>query len=67
MSFCNDLRTLRKRLKISQAQAAEIIGVTPAAVGHYERGIRTPPTEPTITQGDIMSRLLSWEKQQREK
>ena len=39
------LRTAREALALSQADIAAKLGITPAAVGHYEKGIAKPPME----------------------
>lgn len=41
----NALRTAREALGLSQAEIATKLGITPAAVGHYEKGIAKPPME----------------------
>lgn len=41
----NVLRTAREALALSQADIAAKLGITPAAVGHYEKGIAKPPLE----------------------
>lgn len=37
------LRDAREALGLSQSAIAEKLGITPAAVGHYEKGIAKPP------------------------
>lgn len=37
------IKTIRERLKLSQAAFAEGIGCTQGNVGHYERGQTVPP------------------------
>lgn len=39
------LKTIRKRVGITQAQLAERVGMTQAAIGHYETGRRRPGLE----------------------
>lgn len=41
----NVLRAAREALALSQADIAAKLGITPAAVGHYEKGIAKPPME----------------------
>jgi transcriptional regulator with XRE-family HTH domain len=41
----NALRTAREKLGLSQADIGAKLGITPAAVGHYESGIAKPPVE----------------------
>lgn len=36
------LEVLRKRAKLTQAQLAKLVGVTPAAINNYESGLRIP-------------------------
>lgn len=41
----NILRSVREKLGLSQAAVAAKLNITPAAVGHYEKGIAKPPIE----------------------
>ena len=41
----NVLRAARESQALSQADVAAKLGITPAAVGHYEKGIAKPPLE----------------------
>ena len=41
----NILRAAREKLGLSQGAVAEKLGITAAAVGHYESGIAKPPLE----------------------
>lgn len=41
----NILRSAREKLGLSQGAVAAKLGITPAAVGHYEKGIAKPPME----------------------
>lgn len=43
--FAAHITTYRKKLKLSRAALADKVGVTEAAIGQYERGIRTPQIE----------------------
>ena len=36
------LKIYREKMQLTQAQLAEKIGVSPAAIGHYESGVRSP-------------------------
>lgn len=36
------LRTARKALRLTQAQVAELLGLSPSFYGHIERGTRCP-------------------------
>ncbi len=38
----NNIREFREKSGLSQRALAEMIGVTQGAVGHYEKGRRTP-------------------------
>lgn len=42
-----DLRKLREKAGISQAELAKAIGVVPSAIGNYENGYRRPSIEQT--------------------
>lgn len=39
------LRDLRKKKGLSQRDVSKMLGLAPAAYGHYESGIRTPNIE----------------------
>jgi putative transcriptional regulator len=39
----SNVRTIRERLKLTQAELAAVIGCTQGNVGHYERGQTVPP------------------------
>lgn len=43
MTFAEQLRAERKRLGITQQEAAEIIGASFEAVSKWERGLSEPP------------------------
>lgn len=40
--FGNRLRKLRKSRGLTQAQLADLLGLSPAAIGNYENGDRIP-------------------------
>lgn len=65
MNFAAKLRTLRKRLGLSQAQAGGIIGVNQATFARYESGKRTPPAERVLTQQQILAKLERLEKREK--
>ena len=46
MSFCENLKSLRKINKLDQLTLAEKINVSPKTISHWETGY----TEPSITQ-----------------
>ena len=57
MTFAAQLKQARAAAGLSQAQAAELLAVTPQTVKNWEAGRREPPTEPVLTQAEILSRL----------
>lgn len=48
------LRDAREALGLSQAVVAQKLGITPAAVGHYEKGIAKPP----LPRAEQLAKLL---------
>jgi len=42
MTFAERLRKERKAAKLTQAELANKLGVTPTVIGQYERGVRNP-------------------------
>lgn len=38
----NNLKNLRKERNLKQEEVAQILGITRAAFGHYEKGLREP-------------------------
>lgn len=42
MSFSDNLKNLRERAGLTQAELAELIGVAQATVAQYELGLRVP-------------------------
>ena len=57
MSFATQLKQVRHAAGLTQAQVAGLIGVTVQTVKSWEAGRREPPTEPVLTQADILKRL----------
>lgn len=57
MSFADDLRNLRTDLGLSQARAAEILGLSRGAIAYYESGKREPPDEPIRSKQQILDDL----------
>lgn len=57
MSFADDLRRLRTDLGISQARAAEMLGLSRVAIAFYETGKRQPPDEPIRSKEQILADL----------
>ena len=43
--FCEMLRTLRKKENLTQEELAKALGLSPSAIGMYERGQREPNLE----------------------
>lgn len=57
-TFARDLRLIRARLGISQAEAAGILGVQANSLARWERAERTPPGEKEVlTREGILRRL----------
>lgn len=44
MSFANRLKDLRIKANLSQAELAAKLGITQAAIGHWESGAREGPS-----------------------
>ena len=42
MSFGSQLRRRREELRLSRAQLAEELGVSPSAISNYENGVSSP-------------------------
>ena len=57
MSFATQLKQARANAGLSQSKAAELLAVTRQTVKNWEAGRREPPVAPSLTQGDILSRL----------
>ena len=55
--FAAELKQARAHAGLSQAQAADLLAVTPQTVKNWEAGRREPPAEPILTQADILKRL----------
>ena len=47
MVTARKIRTIRNKLGLSRADFGNMLGVSGPAVGHWERGIRSP-TRPTL-------------------
>ena len=58
MTFAVRFKKARTNAGLSQAQAADLLAVTPQTVKNWEAGRREPPTEPVLTQADILNRLI---------
>jgi transcriptional regulator with XRE-family HTH domain len=59
MSFATQLRQLRTDLGLSQARAAELLGLSRGAIAYYEAGKREPPDEPIRSKQQILDDLKS--------
>ena len=57
MTFAAQLKQARAQAGLSQSEAANLLAVTPQTVKNWEAGRREPPTEPVLTQADILNRL----------
>lgn len=57
MTFATQLRQLRTDLGLSQARAAEILGLSRGAIAYYESGKREPPNEPIRSKDQILADL----------
>lgn len=53
-AFKNQLRNLRTKAGLTQAQLAKILGCSPPRVSEWERGVRTPKP---LTQEAIIAKL----------
>lgn len=59
MEFGERLRAERKRLGLSQADAAQVLGVGRVALGHYENG-RAMPTVDLLTNAQKAGMNVLW-------
>ena len=57
MQFKDRLKQARQAASLTQPAAAELLGVSLATVRNWEKGRTAPPTEPVLTQGEILARL----------
>lgn len=55
--FATILRAQRQAKGLSQAKAAEILGITPQTLRNWESGRTAPPEHPQLTQGEAFRRL----------
>ena len=58
MTFAAQLKQARANAGLTQAQVAELIGVTVQTVKSWEAGRREPPVEPVLTQAKIIKAIL---------
>ena len=54
MTFATDLKQARKAAGLTQKQVADICGVSAQAVKNWEAERREPPTDPVLTQAQIL-------------
>ncbi len=57
MKFSDQLRTLRTDLGLSQARAAELLGLSRGTIASYELSKREPPDEPIRSKSQILADL----------
>jgi transcriptional regulator with XRE-family HTH domain len=57
MTFAAQLKTARLAAGLTQAELAELIGVTRLTVSKWERGESSPPPEPIPSQSEILSKI----------
>ncbi len=55
-------RRVREDARLTQAEVAEMTGVTPAAVAAWEAGRRTPRGQPARRYGELLRRLAKKDK-----
>lgn len=65
MTFAEALKKARQAAGLTQAQAAELLGVWPQTIRRWESGQTVPPVEPVPTQAEILSALGRSMPQQR--
>lgn len=54
MGFSENIRKIREYRKLTQVQLADRIGVTPAAVNQYEKGIKLPNIIYAVKIADVL-------------
>ncbi len=59
MAFRDQLRSVREKRGLTQAQVADVLGVSPPRISEWERGIRTPKP---LTQEAIMAKMKKAKK-----
>ena len=59
MTFADRIRTARLTAGLTQPAAARLLGVSLATVCNWEKGRTEPPTEPVLTQTDVLANLDS--------
>ena len=58
--LANQIKNLRKKAGMSQLQLAEKLNVGPSAIGMYEQGRRTPPTDTLIEMANLFEVSLDY-------
>ena len=53
------IRAARRRLGITQAELAERLNVTQAAVSHWEQGITVPSSRQMVTLAEVLKTTVS--------
>lgn len=57
MTFAVEFKALRTDLGLTQARAAELLGLSRGAIAYYEAGKRQPPDEPIRSKQQILADL----------
>ena len=55
MEFAERLKTLRKQVKLTQAQIAEKLNISQQAYGSWERGVKKPTQENLVKIAQILN------------
>jgi transcriptional regulator with XRE-family HTH domain len=64
VQFRNQLKNLREGQGLTQAEVANILGVSPPRISEWERGVRTPKP---LTQEAIIAKLKKKKKKKKRK
>jgi transcriptional regulator with XRE-family HTH domain len=54
MNFATKLKQARHDAGLTQRQLADLLGITPQTLRNWESGRTVPPTDPVLTQGDVL-------------
>ena len=57
MTFAVEFKALRTDLGLTQARAAELLGLSRGAIAYYEAGKRQPPDKPVRSKQQILDDL----------
>ena len=57
MTFADRIRAARLAAGLTQPACAELLGVSLATVCNWEKCRTAPPTEPVLTQDEVLVRL----------